>query len=465
MSTTRGPESHPKKYPERRAARQCTITFLTLFLSTSLLFAMPPGSYAQVAPDAESSPVASGVAELMLDQAVAIALQNNPDVAGLQAKAIAMQAVPPQAGALPDPILSLNAMNLPTDTFALDQEPMTQMQLALSQSIPFPGKRKLRREAKEHEAQAAGDLLSERRTALTGQVRTAWWQLMSLDRSLEIVDQNQLLMRDFVEIAETKYKVGNGLQQDVLLAQLELSRLLDRELRLQGMRRSAQAELNAMLDRPADWQIRLPKIPPNLNLPNLPAETQLLQQAGSDRALIDVQRDLVEAARKRLDLARKEYYPDFKLGVGYGNRQGFDGFRGTDRSDFLSVMISINLPIYSGSKQSKAVEQRTHEISQRKFVFNNTLRAVQSAISRGLADYHAARDQVVLLETAIIPQAQQTVASMLIGYQVNQVDFLNLVNTQITLYNAQIDYWESLSRAKQALAKVASAVGVEALYE
>ena len=465
MLITRGPASHPKKYPERAAAQQRTIRFLTLLLFTGLLLAMPPGSYAQVAPDAESSPVADGVVPLTLDQAVAIALQNNPDVAGLRAQAYAMQAVPSQAGALPDPILSLNAMNLPTDTFDLNQEPMTQMQLALSQSFPFPGKRKLRREAKEHEAQAAEDLLSERRTALKGQVRAAWWQLMSLDRSLEIVDQNQQLMRDFVEIAATKFKVGNGLQQDVLLAQLELSRLLNRELRLQGMRGSAQAELNAMLDRPTNWQIRLPQMPPNTNLPNLPAEAQLLQQAGSDRPLIDVQRDFVDAARKRLDLARKDYYPDFKLGVGYGKRKGFDEFRGTDRSDFLSVMLSINVPIYFGSKQSKAVEQRLHEISQRKFVLSNTLRTVQSAISRGLADYHAARDQVVLLETAIIPQAQQTVASMLVGYQVNQVDFLNLVNTQITLYNAQINYWESLSRAKQALAKVASAVGAEALYE
>ncbi|NIO42882.1 MAG: TolC family protein [Burkholderiales bacterium] len=402
---------------------------------------------------------------MTLDEAVAIALQNNPDVAGLQAQAAAMSAVPSQAGALPDPVLSLNAMNLPTDSFDFDQEPMTQLQVALSQSFPFPGKRKLRREAKEHEAQAAQDILAERRTALTGQVRNAWWQMMGLDRSLEIVDQNQALMRDFVEIAETKFKVGRGLQQDVLLAQLELSRLLDRELRLQGLRGSVQAELNAMLDRPADWAIKLPRTPPNTDLPDLPTEKQLLQQAGNERPLIDVQRDLVEAAQKRLDLARRDYYPDFKLGLGYGNRQGFDAFRGTDRSDLMSLMLSVTVPIYTGSKQSKAVEQRTHEISRQKYAFNNTLRTVQAAISRGLAEYHAARDQVELLDTAIIPQAQQTVASMLVGYQVNQVDFLNLVNTQITLYNAQINYWESLSRAKQALAKVASAVGAEALYE
>jgi outer membrane protein TolC len=308
-------------------------------------------------------------------------------------------------------------------------------------------------------------MLAERRTAIVGEVRATWWRLMNFDRALQIVEQNKDLMRNFVDIALTKYKVGNGLQQDVLLAQLELSRLLDRELRLQGMRRGAQAELNALMDRPANWAVTLPAVPPNTVLPELPPESQLLQQAGSSRALIGVQQDLVEAARINLDLAEKDRYPDLKLGVGYGFRQGFDALRGTDRSDFLTVMLSINVPIYSGSKQSKAVEQRSHEISRQKFILNDTLRKVEATVSTSLADYDAARDQVVLLETAIIPQAQQTVSSMLAAYQVNEVDFLNVINIQITLYNAQINYWESLSRAKQALARLASAIGTEALYE
>jgi outer membrane protein TolC len=139
--------------------------------------------------------------------------------------------------------------------------------------------------------------------------------------------------------------------------------------------------------------------------------------------------------------------------------------RASDRSDLLTVMLSVNIPLYSGSKQSKAVEQRAHDVSRQTLIMQDTLREVQAAVTGSLARYQAARDQATLLETAIIPQAQQTVSSMLAGYQVNQVDFLNLVNTQITLYNAQINYWESLGRAKQALAQLASAAGQEALYE
>ena len=282
---------------------------------------------------------------------------------------------------------------------------------------------------------------------------------------MQIVEQNKDLLRDFIQIAQTKYKVGNGLQQDVLLAQLELSRLFDRELRLQGTRRGARAEMNRLMNRPPDWVLTLPSNPPNTVLPELPTERQLLQQAETGRALIDVQRQLIDAANANLDLARKSRLPDLKLGVGYGFRQGIDPMTNTDRSDFLSVMLSINLPIYSGSKQSKEIEQRSHEVSRQTLIMQDTLRVVEVAVSRNLASYLAARDQVLLLQTAIIPQAQQTVSSMLAGYQVNQVDFLNLINTQITLYNAQISYWESLGRAKQDLARLASAIGVEALYE
>ena len=339
------------------------------------------------------------------------------------------------------------------------------MQVALSQSFPFPGKRKLRREAVEYQASASDQMEAERRSAIIGEVRIAWWRLLSLDRALQIVEQNKDLMRDFVQIAQTKYRVGNGLQQDVLLAQLELSRLLDRELRLQGMRRSSRARLNSLMNRPADWALDLPANPRNKELPEIPSERLLLQQAETDRALIDVQRDLVDSANASLELARKDRWPDFKLGVGYGFRQGYDPLRSADRPDLLTVMLSINVPLYSGSKQSKAVEQRAYEVSRQTLVMQDTLRGVEAAVSENLANYLSARDQVLLLDTAIIPQAQQTVSSMLAGYQVNQVDFLNLVNTQITLYNAQINYWESLSTAKQALAKLASAIGVETLYE
>lgn len=412
---------------------------------------------------AQAEPASAG--KLSLDAAVEIALTHNPGLAALGAQSDALQSVPSQAGALPDPVLSVNALNLPTDTFDLDQEPMTQLQIALSQRIPFPGKRKLKRAAADYEAHAAESRVSEARDALTGAVRGAWWRLFALDRALEIVAQNQDLMRDFVAIAETKYAVGRGLQQDVLLAQLELSRLLDREVRLQGRRRGAEAGLNALLDRPPGRAVVLAPAPPNVTLPELPAEADLLSDANETRDLLAVQRGLLDAAEARLSLARRDAYPDFRLAAGYGRREGDDPLRGGDRADFFSVMFSVNVPLYFGRKQSKAIDQRASERAQHFHALNDSLRSIEAQIARYRADYEAARQQVSLLATALIPQAQQTVAAMLAGYQVNEVDFLNVVNGQLTLYNAQINYWEALGNAKRSLANLAAAVGTEALYE
>ena len=408
---------------------------------------------------------AAGAGPLSVEAAVELALTHNSGLAAVGAQSEALSHIPSQAGALPDPVVSLNALNFPVDTFDFDQEPMTQMQLAVSQSIPFPGKRKLKRAAAESEAHAGEAQVAERRDALTGAVRAAWWKLLYFDQALEIVEQNKKLMRDFVDIAETKYAVGTGLQQDVLLAQLELSRLLDREARLKGRQRGAQAELNTLLDRRPDREVILATTPLNTQLPQLPAEALLLDQAAQSRDLLDVHRNLVDAADDRLALAERDRYPDFRLGAGYGFRQGQDPVRGGDRSDFLSVMFSVNVPLYFGSKQSKAIQQRSSERARSMFSMRSVLRSIETEVARNVASYEAAREQVQLLDSAIIPQAQQTVSAMLSAYRVNEVDFLNVINGQLTLYNAQIDYWEALSNAKQSLAAVAAAVGMETLYE
>ena len=401
---------------------------------------------------------------LTLDQAVETALAANPHLAAAAAHAEALQAVPSQVRALPDPVLGLNAMNLPTDSFNLHQEPMTQIQLSFSQMIPYPGKRQLMADAAGYEATAGLARAEDARLELAGQVRAAWWRLFQHDRALEIIGQNVRLMRDVIQIAQARYEVGDGLQQDVLLAQLELSRLLERELRLNGMRSRAEAALSALLDRPAGLSIMLPPEPGNILLPDIPANTELITAAIADRPKLAAEQALMGAARARLGVAELNLRPNFTVGAGYGLRGGDDPFRG-ERPDFLSVMVGVTVPLYADSKQRKAIEQQSHEVARREFAYDDALRAIQAAIAGHRADYEAAREQVTLLETAIIPQAQQTAASMLAGYRVNEVDFLNVVNSQITLYNSQINYWEALGTAKAALAMLAASASMEVLYE
>jgi len=241
---------------------------------------------------------------LTLKAATEQAVRDNPDLAQMQARAQAMASIPSQMGALPDPEISFNAMSLPVNTFSTGQEDMTQLGAGVSQSFPFPGKLALREQAAAFEAEAASQNVAEVRRRLLSEVKTTWWLIFYLDRAINIVDSNHALLRQFVEIAGTKYEVGEGLQQDVLLAQLELSKLLDQQLMLKASRRNAAASLNALLDKPANEVVRLPE-KVDLQLPTVKQETQLYQQAETARAALEGSRQGINAAQSRLDLAKK----------------------------------------------------------------------------------------------------------------------------------------------------------------
>jgi len=408
---------------------------------------------------APSAPGADVPDRLSLEAAVAAATADNPGLAAMQARAAAMAAVPSQAGSLPDPVLSLGAANLPVDTFDRAQEPMTQLQLGIEQSLPFPGKLERKQQAAEYDADAAASNVDEIRLVLVGKVQTTWWRVYYLERALDIVSRNQELMRQFVQIAQTRYQVGEGLQQEVLLAQVELSKLIDRQLELQGSHRQEAARLNALLGRPVTTPVQLPEQVDEQLATLLPQE-QLLQRAETARPLLTQRRQEIEAARARHALARVDHYPDFSLAAGYGFRTGHN-VDGSDRPDMASVRLGISLPLYAGRKQDKALEQRAGELQQRQFALQDALLQVQADIAAASADYRRAGEQVQLFRTGIIPQARQTVASMLSGYQVNKVDFLNLVRAQVTLYDYETRYWKTYSEARQALARLAAAVGGE----
>jgi len=394
---------------------------------------------------------------LTLQQALQIAVANNPGLAQAGAKARALAEVPSQVGTLPDPVLSLNALNLPTDTFSLSQEAMTQMQVGVGVTLPFPGKLGLRSKEAGYEAQAAQFGVDETRLVLGRNVRATWWNLFYLDRAVDIVRHNQDLLREFVKIAEAKYRTGQGMQSDVLLAQVELSRLLDVGIGLDAARRSQAAVLNALLGRPANSAVLLPH-KADEKLPVVPEFSALHDIALQARPLLSAQRERVHAAQSQVALAEKDYYPDFRVGAAYGYRRGYNP-NGSPRADVSSFTLSMNLPIFSGSKQDHALAQRKAGELDAQYGLQDRLVQVDSQIEQALADYRADREKALLFKTGIIPQANQTTAAMLAAYQVDKVDFLNLIRAQVTLYNYETQYWKVLSASWQAWARLQAAVG------
>lgn len=405
------------------------------------------------------SPMAWASETLVVDQAVSMALQNNPRLVELSQRVRAAQMKPSQAMALADPMVSLNLQNLPTDTFNRSQEAMTQLQLSVSQKLPWPGKRALRGDVANTTIQIRRHELEAARINLIRDVRKAWWQLYFTDRSLDALGDNQTQLRQWVKVAQSRYRVGEGQQQDVLQAQVELSGLLVSEMALKGKRRAAAARLNALMDRDNLAPVVLSEV--KAPMPgDLPGFDQLLQQALAAQPLLAVRQSAIDTARSKLSQAQKERYPDFTLRAAYGLRDG-NNPNGTSRADLFSVGVSVNLPVFAASKQDKAVEQRRYELQARRYALSDSQRQVREQLEISLADYQQSREQAELISNGIIPQTHQTLESMRVGYRVNKVVFANLIRIQIQLNNYRISYWRAITDARMAEAEIEAIIGQE----
>jgi len=400
---------------------------------------------------------------LLLKKAVAEALANNPGLAAIQARADALAQIPSQVDSLPDPRLSMNLMNMPLDSFSFTQEGMTQFQVGVSQALPYPGKLALKAKAANQIAEAATSTIDERRLQLASDVKRVWWNIFYLDRALDTIDKNRRLLRQFYELAETRYQVGKGQQQDVLLAQLEIEKLHNNKIQLRNKRRNEIIRLNIIRDRDPSEKIILPgKI--SETLMKLKHEKVLYNKAREIRPDLIAQQKMVEASKMQVKLASKERMPDFMASAVYGLRSG-ENPDGSGRADFVSLMFSMNLPVYADKKQHRNEDQRNAEWIQQKYQLQDKTRQIAAEIAKAIANYETATAQAELFKNRIIPQAKQTVDAMLGGYQVGKVEFLSLLLSQTMLYDYQTEYWKAISVANQALAELVSAVGEESVYE
>lgn len=425
-----------------------------------LLFCRPWPTYLvlilHAVPAAAEPPV-----PLTLETAVAEALAGNPGLAEMRARAEAMAAVPSQEGTLPDPILRFDAQNLPTNSgFNLHQEDMTYLQAGFSQELPFPGKLALKERAASYEAAGAQDSAEEARLRLVRDVKLLWWQLFFRERALEIVTATGKKLGQLAEAIQTRYQVGEGMQQDTLLAQLEISKLRDMELDHVRQHHGEIARLNALLDRPGGNPLHLPP-PGEPSLPPPPAQEELLELAEHGRPALAQMQKTVSAVQTRLELADKGYYPDFNVGADYATRQSTPA--GQARSDFANFHVSMNLPIYAGSKQAKAVDQRHAELMQEQYALQDALRRVQAEVAEDAVGYVSTKEQFLLVKSTILPQARQTAASLWAAYQAGQADFPNVLRAQVAVLEYQTRYWQSYVQAQQVWARLAAAVGKEAL--
>jgi outer membrane protein, heavy metal efflux system len=382
------------------------------------------------------------------------ALTNNPDLQAARERWQMFEQKVLPARSLDDPRLGLAFSNYPVDSFQADRTPMTGNELQLSQGFPFPGKLGAKGEMAREQARWYQGAYEDARLQLAGKVKDAWYRLAFQDRAIAVTEQDLKLLDQFIRLAATRYAVGKGLQQDVLKAQLERSKLMDKLFSQRQQRRTVTAELNTLLGRdPATPFGPLPE----LTATTVTRDVQALQQLATDhRPLFRSYQSLIARYQSQRHLAKLSYYPDFNIWASYRFRDDNLPDGGTD---FASAGVSITLPLWRDKRAAEVADADSGvRMAQRQF--DDFRNQVHFAIEDGYARLAKDRDLLDLYGSGILPQAQQTYAASLSAYQVGSVDALNLIDSLLSLYRYQIEYQRVLADHERDVARLEAVTGV-----
>jgi len=389
-----------------------------------------------------------------LSQLIENAIANNPELKASDARWQIFRNRIDQARAFEDPLLMLGIQNgIITDPFNFRKDPMTQKVIGISQQLPFWGKRDLKGEVAAKEAESYKWQVDERKLELRRMIAETYYKIYFTDKSLAIVDKNLKILDDFITLAETKYSVGQGAQQDVFKAQVEHSKLLDMRITLEEQRKILQASLNSLLYRPAETSVGT--IPDFDIKPLVQSPEELRTIAYENRPMVKSLNALIEKGKAGYKLAAKEFYPDFKVSFEYMQRERFEGSTGLD---MYSLGVTFNLPVQRARRHAMVAESSS-EITMATEELSSLRNSIDAGISDLLAQLERRRKLAELYKTGIIPQATQSLESATIGYQANKVDFLTLLDSRMTLFNYERELYDSLADYQVKLAQLEALVG------
>ncbi len=395
-------------------------------------------------------------APIKLSDLLVEAEKANPMLAAKRSAYEAAKERIPQAGAFDNPMLGLGVQSVPVDTFAFNRDGMTGKMLELSQAVPFFGKRELRRQAASYEAAAVEAEYLGQALMLRSEVKQAFFDLYSIRKSLQTVEKNLDLMDTFKKAAEARYSVGKGMLKDVIKSQVEISMLVEKRIDLEREEQAKRAYLASLLGRETPAVGEVEDITPTQI--KLDREA-IVAQAVQMRPAIAAASSKVEEAKAKAGLAYRERYPDFSFKVNYMQRDKLKG--GMDQPDMVSAMVSVDLPVWYGSKLNPMVREAAAEQAMAANERGAALVETRSKIYTMASEIDQSDRMLKLYKDVLIPQANEDVAAGLAAYETGGGDFLMLLDSRRTLFDLELSYYKTLAMREKAVAELGAMAGKE----
>ena len=421
--------------PNRRLYCAVVAVVLMLFLSSGLSRAQDSDSVLRK--------------RLVLQELTQEVLARNPELVAARKQWEAATTRIAQARSLDDPILSVQLWNVP-QPFKATQADNTIF--GLSQNLPFPGKLALKGDVASRSAEMTEQMLRARERELVVRLKQAYYDLFLAQKAVQIHHEQVELLRQFVTIANAKFRGGMGSQADVLKAQVELSLLFQHLPVLEQRRKTTEAMLNTLLDRNPASPLGLAEEPAHLPFTH-PAD-DLHSLALNERPEIKAAELDVQRSEQSRALAQRQYYPDFNV--------AFQRFQNYQANDGFGAYVAMTIPFafWTKPKYDAGVQEAEAAVSVAQAQQHTVENMTRFQINDLLAKLRATDQMATLYRTTILPQAEQSLEAARVGYRAGKGGFLDLIDTQRAWRGFQLEYFKALVEHQYRLAELEQIVGI-----
>jgi len=376
--------------------------------------------------------LSSNVLALTLKQAEQLAIQSDPLIEGLKATSRSFKDESFAADTLPDPKLRFGVANVPIDTLDFKQENMTQVKLGIQQSFPAGDTLELKSEQSKYLSRSALELASDAELKILRDVRETYLNLYYETSAHKIIFETKDLFKDLVTITESIYASGQASQQDVVLANLELARLDDRITKIQAREEGYRSTLAQWIGDPA-WNSMSADFP---EVPSLPENIDL-NQIIPQHPLIRSESAKVNASKQMIELAKQDYKPGFSATLDYGYRQ--DTNDGVQRSDFVTALVSMDIPLFTENRQDKKVSANVQKTAAAQHSKDDKLRLLKRYYDKNKYLWQRLGEREELYRNSLLISAKNNTATALTAYQSGVSEFNTLMRAEITGLDVRLE--------------------------
>jgi cobalt-zinc-cadmium efflux system outer membrane protein len=419
-----------------------------VFIVTVIALVLVYGAGASEPPGDANDPVE-------LEDYLAFAAMHN---AGLQVAfeqwKIAVEQVP-QARSLPDPKFTYGYFIEEVETRVGPQR----NKLEIMQTFPWFGEIESRTDAAAAAAKAARKRYEAAKLKLFAEVKDAFYEYTYLARAIEIAKENLELIQHFEEVARTKYIAASTGHPDVIRAQIELARLEDKLKTLEELRKPIVARLNTVLNRQSLEMLPWPR-KAEFRTTEVSREEiiNLLKARNPELEALDFE---LQAAKSRVDLAKKKFWPDVGVGVGWTDTgSALNPGMSDSGKDPIILMFTMNLPIWREGYKAAELQAKANlrKASHQKKQAENTMIA---RAERSLYDFEDTGRKRKLYGDVLIPKGEELLGASETAYRAGTIDFLSLINAQQKLLEFQLYHERAMTDNQQGLARLEMLIGAE----